>query len=64
MSEPQPGALPLEQRQAIFAALVEAQDAGAGVSASRAAIARKFEVSEDVVRDIEREGLALQWPPL
>lgn len=56
--------LPLEQRQLIFAALVEAQDAGAKPAASRTAIAEKYEVSEDMVRDIEREGLANQWPPL
>jgi hypothetical protein len=56
--------LPLEQRQLIFAALVEAQDAGAKPAASRATIAEKYEVSEDMVRDIEREGLANQWPPL
>ena len=56
--------IPVEQRQTIFRALVEAQDGGLAVVASRAEIARRFSVSEDQVKDIEREGLANQWPPL
>jgi len=57
-------AIPTEQRQTIFRALVEAQDGGAGVAASRSETARRFAVSEEQVKDIEREGLANQWPPL
>ena len=64
MSEQQSGEIPVEQRQVIFKALVEAQDGGMGVAASRTAVARQFSVTEDQVRDIEREGSANQWPPL
>jgi len=56
--------LPLEQRQAIFLALVESQDGGLNVAASRAEIAKRFSVTENQVKDIEREGLSNQWPPL
>ena len=44
--------------------MVEAQDGGMAVAASRAAVAGRFAVSEAEVRDIEREGLAGGWPPL
>jgi hypothetical protein len=61
----QPGAsLPLEQRQQIFSAVVEAQDAGMAVPASRADVARRFGITERLVEEIEREGLTHQWPPL
>ena len=63
MSEPS-GEIPVERRQLIFKALVEAQDGGMGVAASRAAVAKQYEVTEDQVRDIEREGSANLWPPL
>jgi hypothetical protein len=56
--------VPIDTRQTIFRALVEAQDSGQTVVDSRAEVARKFAVSEDAVKDIEREGLANQWPPL
>jgi hypothetical protein len=64
MSDQRAGEIPVEQRQVIFKALVEAQDSGMGVAASRAATAKQFAVTEDQVRDIEREGSANQWPPL
>lgn len=51
-------------RQDIFRAVVEAQDGGMAVAASRTAVAARFGVSEADVRDIEREGLAAGWPPL
>jgi hypothetical protein len=53
-----------DTRQVIFKALVEAQDGGLTVAASRAEVAQRFSVSEEDVKDIEREGLANQWPPL
>ena len=56
--------IPIEQRQVIFKALVEAQDGGQGVAASRTAVARQFSVSEEQVKQIEREGSDNQWPPL
>ena len=56
--------IPLEQRQVIFRAVVEAQDGGMGVASSRAEAASRFSVTEEQVKEIEREGLANQWPPL
>jgi len=53
-----------DPRKAIFLAVVEAQDGGMAVAASRAAVAAQFGVTEAEVRDIEREGLAAGWPPL
>jgi hypothetical protein len=64
VSDSPSGEIPLEQRQVIFRAIVEAQDGGQSVAASRADAARRFSVTEDQVKDIEREGLANQWPPL
>jgi hypothetical protein len=56
--------IPLEQRQVIFKALVEAQDSGQGVAASRTTVAQQFSVTEEQVKQIEREGSDKQWPPL
>ncbi|HVL12763.1 MAG TPA: hypothetical protein VM529_09365 [Gemmata sp.] len=56
--------IPLEQRQVIFRAVVEAQDGGTSVAESRAEAVRQFAVTEEQVKEIEREGLANQWPPL
>jgi hypothetical protein len=56
--------LPMDQKQAIFLALVESQDGGMTVATSRAEIARRFSVTEGQVKEIEREGLSQQWPPL
>jgi hypothetical protein len=51
-------------RKEIFQALVDAQDQEMTVPQSRKLIAERFQVSENLVRDIEREGLDRQWPPL
>jgi hypothetical protein len=56
--------LTVDRRRAIFRALVEAQDEGMSVEASRADAARKFAVTESDVKAIEREGLENEWPPL
>jgi hypothetical protein len=56
--------LPEDRRREIFLALVDAQDRELGVVQSRRLIAEKFGVSEGQVRQIEREGLDRQWPPL
>jgi hypothetical protein len=64
LPNPAADALPVEQRQTIFRAVVEAQDGGMPVIASRTEMARRFSVTEEQVKDIEREGLANQWPPL
>ena len=64
MPHDQEGQLPEDRRREIFLALVEAQDAGASATRSRQEVAARFGVSEQQVREIEREGLDGQWPPL
>lgn len=61
---PEADEIPIEQRQVIFRAVVEAQDAGVSVAASRRDAAKQFSVSEEKIKEIEQEGLANQWPPL
>lgn len=56
--------MPEARRREIFAALVDAQDSGLSVPASRQAVADRFGVELDLVRAIEEEGLDHQWPPL
>ena len=56
--------VPEERRKEIFMALVDAQDHELSVTQSRKMIAKRFNVSEEQVRKIEREGLDQQWPPL
>ncbi len=56
--------IPVERRQVIFQELVEAQDTGMGVAASRTELARRHSVTEEAIKEIEQEGLANQWPPL
>ena len=51
-------------RKEIFQALVDAQDQEMTVSQSRKFIAERFGVSEHQIREIEREGIDQQWPPL
>ena len=62
--EPSETSVPTDNRQAIFKALVESQDEGMSVGESRAAIALQFSVTAEDVKNIEKEGLANQWPPL
>ena len=50
-------------RKEIFSALVQAQDQEMPVAESRREIARRFGISDDVLRAIEREGLDSDWPP-
>ena len=52
------------QRRDIFRALVEAQDRAMTVAQSRVAVCEQFGVSEAQLRQIEREGLDAEWPPL
>ena len=61
---PETTPLPEPRRKEIFQALVEAQDSEMGVAQSRKLIAERFGVNESQVRDIEREGIDQQWPPL
>jgi hypothetical protein len=53
-----------DRRREIFLALVDAQDHEMGVTQSRKLIASRFGISEGRIRQIEREGLDRQWPPL
>jgi hypothetical protein len=50
-------------RKEIFSALVEAQDQEMPVAQSRREISRRFSISEEELRAIEREGLDNNWPP-
>jgi hypothetical protein len=61
---PMTNTLPEDRRQLIFADLVAAQDAGAAVPDSRAIVAAKYGITIEVVRQVEREGLDKEWPPL
>ena len=60
----QRAALDEEARKAVFAALVVLQDDGIPVAHSRSVIAERFGLGVQAVRDVEREGLSKQWPPL
>jgi hypothetical protein len=59
-----PQKLGLAHRKELFAALVEAQDHGVDVDESRRRIATRFNVPEQLVREIELEGERKDWPPL
>ena len=56
--------LPEPRLKELFLALVEAQDRGMSPAESKKLVAWRFAVSEGQVRQIEREGLDNQWPPL
>ena len=51
-------------RKEIFEALVDAQDHEMTVAQSLKLVAERFGVTEGQVRQIEREGLDNNWPPL
>ncbi len=55
---------PTEKRREIFLALVNAQDQSKSVPESRIFVGQQFGLSESEIRQIEREGLDNQWPPL
>ena len=52
------------RRKEIFLALVDAQDHDMEVARSRRLMVERFGVSDSQVRQIEREGMENQWPPL
>ena len=52
------------RRKDIFLALVDAQDQKVAVAESRKLMIDRFHVTERDVRQIEREGMEKQWPPL
>jgi hypothetical protein len=52
-------------KQEIFQKLVTTQDMGImSVPESRAAVCKEFDVTDEVLRQIEEEGLEAEWPPL
>jgi hypothetical protein len=53
-----------DRRKEVFLALVNAQDQALDVSESRRVVVQRFGLSENQIRQIEREGLDQQWPPL
>jgi hypothetical protein len=53
-----------DPRREVFAALVAAQDQGMAVGPSREHVAQLFGLTPEEVREVEREGLDHQWPPL
>jgi hypothetical protein len=53
-----------DRRKEVFLALVTAQDQEMAVAKSRSLIVERFGLSEGQVRQIEREGIERQWPPL
>jgi hypothetical protein len=64
MDEQEEQPLSEDRRKEIFLALVEAQDRAMSVAQSRRSIAKRFGISEQSIRQIEREGLEGEWPPL
>jgi hypothetical protein len=58
------GPLSIDERKAVFLALVQEQDKGGDPAQARRDVARRFGVREAVVRAIEGEGLDAGWPPL
>ena len=56
--------LPEDRRKEIFLALVDAQDHEMDVAQSRRLVVERFGINESQVRQIEREGMDRQWPPL
>jgi hypothetical protein len=52
------------RRKEVFLALVDAQDHEMDVAQSRRLVAQRFGIAEGQVRQIEREGMERQWPPL
>ena len=57
-------ALSKAERMEVFQALVEAQDGAMTLAQSREAVGKRFKVRDWQVRQIEREGLDGEWPPL
>ena len=53
-----------DTRKAAFAAVVALQDEGIPVGHCRVVVARRFGLGVREVRELEREGLTKQWPPL
>ena len=54
----------VERRQQVFADVVAAQDEGLSVLVARARVAKQHDLPAEAVKDIEREGIENNWPPL
>lgn len=53
-----------DKRKEIFMALVDAQDHDMNLAQSRKLVGERYGISESQLKQIEREGLDRQWPPL
>jgi hypothetical protein len=53
-----------EKRKDAFRALVELQDEGLTTEQSRVQVAAQFSIDVREIRNVEREGISKQWPPL
>lgn len=58
------GKMPESREKEIFLELFSRAEKGAALDPAVAAVANRHGVSLDTVRDIERKGLAKDWPPL
>lgn len=54
----------LDDRKEVFRVLVQIQDLGETVEASRARVEAQFRIGHEALLDIEREGISMNWPPL
>ena len=61
---PMPAELHEVDRREIFFKIVRMQDEGVSVGDCRSQVVAQFDIDADDVRDIEREGIAKNWPPL
>jgi hypothetical protein len=52
------------RRKEVFLALVAAQDQNIDVAQSRKLMVERFGITESDIREIERQGMDNQWPPL
>jgi len=52
------------RRKEVFLALVNAQDQKIAVAQSGQLIMERFGITDSDVRQIEREGMENEWPPL
>jgi hypothetical protein len=59
-----PDPLREDQRKEAFRALVDLQDEGRTTEQSRAWVAAQFCININEMREVEREGIKKQWPPL
>lgn len=55
---------PEDQRRAVFAALVAAQDRARSVHDAKQEVVARFGITWAILERIEQEGLDNEWPPL